>query len=84
MACYKQIKANESVTNIAYLQTRINKIVNDRVSAEEMIKWDEKTGQGTKLTVTQSNDDPYSIVVSGQMHPQKCTIAINVTATLKI
>ena len=83
-ACYKQIKANESVTNIAYLQTRINKIVNDRVSAEEMIKWDEKTGQGTKLTVTQSNDDPYSIVVSGQMHPQKCTIAINVTATLKI
>ena len=49
-----------------------------------MIKWDEKTGQGTKLTVTQSNDDPYSIVVSGQMHPQKCTIAINVTATLKI
>ena len=83
-ACYKQIKANESVTNIAYLQTRINKIVNDRVSAEEMIKWDEKTGQGTKLIVTQSNDDPYSIVVSGQMHPQKCTIAINVTATLKI
>ena len=83
-ACYKQIKANESVTNIAYLQTRINKIVNDRVSAEEMIKWDEKTGQGTKLTVTQSNDDPYSNVVSGQMHPQKCTIAINVTATLKI
>ena len=83
-ACYKQIKANESVTNIAYLQTRINKIVNDRVSAGEMIKWDEKTGQGTKLTVTQSNDDPYSIVVSGQMHPQKCTIAINVTATLKI
>ena len=83
-ACYKQIKANESVTNIAYLQTRINKIVNDRVSAEEMIKWDEKTGQGTKLTATQSNDDPYSIVVSGQMQPQKCTIAINVTATLKI
>ena len=83
-ACYKQIKANESVTNIAYLQTRINKIVNDRVSAEEMIKWDEKTGQGTKLTASQSNDDPYSIVVSGQMHPQKCTIAINVTATLKI
>ena len=40
-ACYSQIKANESATNIAYLQTRINKIVNDRVSSEEMIQYDE-------------------------------------------
>ena len=83
-ACYKQIKANESVTNIAYLQTRVNKIVNDRVIAEEMIKWDEKTGQGTKLNVAQSEDDAYNMIVSGQMQPQKCTIAINVKATLKI
>ena len=39
-ACYTQVKANESATNIAYLQTRVNKIVNDRVSAEEMKKFD--------------------------------------------
>ncbi|MBQ6220026.1 MAG: hypothetical protein IJH63_00350 [Methanobrevibacter sp.] len=83
-ACYSQIKANESATNIAYLQTRINKIVNDRVSSEEMIQYDEKTGKGTKLIATPSDANPYSIIISGQMQPQKCTVAIEVTATLVI
>ena len=83
-ACYTQVKANESETNLAYLQTRVNKIVNDRVSAEEMIKWNERTEEGTKLTVAQSTADPYSIVVTGQIQPQKCTIAIDVQATVKI
>lgn len=83
-ACYKQIKANESATNLAYLQTRINKIVNDRVNAEEMIKWDEKTGQGTKLIANISDADPWSVIVTGQIQSQKCTIAIDVEATLKL
>lgn len=83
-ACYNQIKANESSTNLAYLQTRINKIVNDKVSAEEMVKFDEKTMKGTKLTVSQSDADPYSLIITGQMQPQKCTVAIEVEATVKI
>jgi len=83
-ACYSQVKANESETNLAYLQTRVNKIVNDRVSSEDMIKWNERTEEGTKLTVAQSDADPYSIIVSGQIQPQKCTIAIDVQATVKI
>lgn len=83
-ACYHQIKANESATNLAYLQTRINKLVNDKVSAEEMIKFDEKTMQGTKLVVSQSDADPYSLIITGQMQPQKCTVAIEVEATVKI
>ena len=83
-ACYSQIKANESATNLAYLQTRINKIVNDKVSAEEMIKYDEKTENGTKLIVNQSDADPYSLIITGQMQPQKCTVAIEVEATVKI
>ncbi|WP_406534075.1 hypothetical protein [Methanobrevibacter sp.] len=83
-ACYNQIKANESATNLAYLQTRINKIVNDKVSAEEMIKYDEKTGNGTRLIVNQSDADPYSLIITGQMHPQKCTVAIEVEATVKL
>ena len=83
-ACYSQIKANESSTNLAYLQTRINKLVNDKVSAEEMIKFDEKTMQGTKLIVSQSDADPYSLIITGQMQPQKCTVAIEVEATVKI
>ena len=83
-ACYSQIKANESATNLAYLQTRINKIVNDKVSAEEMIKWDDKTEQGTKLIANESDADPYSIIITGQMQPVKCTVAIEVEATVKI
>ena len=83
-ACYSQVKANESTTNIAYLQTRINKIVNDRVTNEEMIKYNEKTEQGTKLTVQSSDEDPYSLIVTGQIQPVKCTIAIKVEATVKI
>ena len=83
-ACYPQVKANESVTNITYLQTKINKIVNDRVNAEEMIKYNERTEEGTKLVVSQSNDKPYNLIVSGQIQPVKCTIAIQVEATIRL
>ena len=83
-ACYTQIKANESATNIAYLQTRVNKLVNDRVVAEEMVKYNDKTGEGTKLVVSGANEDPYRLVVSGQIHPIKCTIAILINATVII
>lgn len=83
-ACYAQIKANESASNLAYLQTRINKIVNDRVSAEEMVKYDERTEAGTKLTVKESDADPYSLIITGQIQPIKCTIAIEVEATVKL
>ena len=83
-ACYTQIKANESATNIAYLQTKINKLVNDRVVNEEMIKYDDRTEMGTKLTVIESNEEPYNLIVTGQIQPVKCTIAIKVEAVIKI
>ena len=83
-ACYHQVKNNESATNIAYLQTRINKIVNDRVSAEEMVKYNDKTGEGTKLYASEHDANPYNIIVHGQIQPVKCTIAIEVQATIKI
>ena len=83
-ACYTQIKANESSTNLAYLQSRINKIVNDRVSAEEMIKYNVKTEEGTILKVVQSTEDPYTLIVTGQIQPQKCTVAIKVEAEVRI
>lgn len=83
-ACYTQVKNNESATNIAYLQTRINKIVNDRVVAEEMIKYNDKEETGTKLYVSESDSNPYNLIVHGQIQPVKCTIAIDVRATIKI
>ena len=82
--CYTQIKANESETNIAYLQTRINKLVNDRVTNEEMIKYDDRTEIGTKLTVVESLEEPYNLIVTGQIQPVKCTIAIKVEAEIRI
>lgn len=81
--CYPQVKANESVSNISYLQTRVNKVVNDRVNAEEMVKYNEKTEEGTRLYVTKS-DKPYTLNVSGQIQPVKCTIAIDVDATIRL
>ena len=83
-ACYNQVKNNESATNIAYLQTRINKLVNDRVTAEEMVKYNDKEDSGTKLYVAESDSNPYNIIVYGQIQPVKCTIAIDVRATIKI
>jgi len=82
--CYTQIKANESATNIAYLQTMINRIVNNRVVNEEMIKYDDRTEIGTKLTVIESHEEPYNLIVTGQIQPVKCTIAIKVEAEIKI
>lgn len=82
--CYTQIKANESATNIAFLQTKINKLVSDRVSNEEMIKYDDRTEVGTKLTVMESDEEPYNLIVTGQIQPVKCTIAIRVEAIIKI
>ena len=72
------------VTNITYLQTKINKIINDRVNAEEMIKYTERTEEGTKLVVTESKEKPYNLIVSGQIQPVKCTIAIHVEATIRL
>jgi len=83
-ACYSQVKANESATNIAYLQVRINKLVNDRISAEEMVKWNDKTERGTKLTVSETDEDPYALVVSGYILPVKSTIAIKVNSTIQL
>ena len=54
------------------------------VSAEEMVEYDERTEAGTKLIATESDSDPYSIIIKGQIQPVKCTIAIEVEATVKL
>lgn len=83
-ACFEQIKRNESETNIAYLQSDINRIVNARVINEEMVPYDDRTEAGTRLIVMEAEDEPYNLVVTGQIQPVKCTIAIRVQAIIKI
>ena len=80
---YPQIKNNETATNFAYLQTQVDKLIDDEVEAENMIKYDEDTGEGTRLILSESDNDPYYAVLSGQIQPVNCTIAIEVQAELK-
>lgn len=80
---YPQIKNNETATNFAYLQTQVDKLIDDEVEAENMIKYDEDTGDGTRLTLAESDSDPYDAILSGQIQPVNCTAAIEVQAELK-
>ena len=80
---YPQIKNNETATNFSYLQTQIDKLIDDEIEAENMIKYDEKTGEGTRLLLAESDNDPYDAILSGQIQPVNCTVAIEVQAELK-
>lgn len=83
-ACYPQIKANEQATNFVKLQTQIDKVIDDEVQLERMIKWDEDLGQGTKLVVSESDSNPYDLYIKGTIQPVNCTVAIEVQATLNV
>lgn len=80
---YPQIKANETATQFAYLQTQIDKLIDKEVQAENMIKYNEKTNDGTKLIIAESDNNPYDAIVTGQIQPVNCTVAIEVQAELK-
>ena len=77
-AVYPQIKANESATNIVKCQTAVDAIVDSEVRAENMIGYNQDTGEGTRLVVNESDSSPYDMVVVGQIQPINCTIAIEV------
>lgn len=82
--CFTQIKNNETAVNLAYLQALIDVVVADRVSNDEMILYDETTERGTRLIVKESDEEPYNLMITGQLHPVKCTIAIKVEAKIII
>lgn len=81
-ACYPQIKANEQSSNFVKLQTQIDKVIDDEVSMERMIKFNEDTNEGTRLIVSESDSNPYDLYVKGTIQPVNCTVAIEVQATL--
>lgn len=84
LALYPQIKENESATNFNYLQTQIDDVIAEEVRAGHMIKHNPKTGEGTYLTLRESNYNPYDLIVSGKIQPVNSTIAIDVQATINI
>ena len=84
LALYPQIKDNESVSNFNYLQTQIDDVIAREVREGYMIKHNVKTGEGTYLTLRESDYNPYDLILAGQIQPVNSTIAIDVQATLNI
>lgn len=84
LALYPQIKDNESVSNFNYLQTQIDDVIAREVRDGYMIKHNVKTGEGTYLTLRESDYNPYDLILSGQIQSVNSTIAIDVQATLNI
>lgn len=82
-AVYPQVKDNEAASNIVKKQTKVDAIIDAEVEAERMIPYNSTTGDGTKLTLVESNADPYDMELVGQIQPINCTIAINVKAKIK-
>lgn len=80
--CYVQIKANETEANINYLKSRIKSIVDDAVQNDEVKKYNETTGKGTYLSAEESDEDPYTMIVYGQILPINCTVAIDIRTTI--
>ena len=82
-ACYPQVKARETRTQLVKLQTQINNIVYNAVNNGLCVEYNEYSNpDGTNLTVEESDDDPYAMIISGNIQPINCTIAIEVEATI--
>lgn len=82
-AVYLQVKANETASNIVKSQTKVDAIIDEEIRLDRIIKYDEDTGKGTKLTLVESTDDSYNMDLIGQIQPVNCTGAINIKAKLK-
>ena len=79
-ACYEQIKANETATNISYLQSQVDRIIDAAVQDGYVRPWNGV--DGTRIVVTESNADPFDLELNGQIQPVNCTIAINVKSKI--
>lgn len=72
MVLFKQLKANETKTNIAFVQTDVNNIVKEKIRAETLMK-------GSECIVTESDTNPYTLSVQGSAIPVNSTVIIQFT-----
>ena len=82
-AVYPQIKDNEAASNIVKRQTKVDAIIDAEIEAERIIRYNSDTMEGTKLTLVESEHDPYDMELVGQIQPVNCTVAINIKAYIK-
>lgn len=83
-ACYPQLKNKETETNLKYLKTQINKIVNDAIKDGDFIApyTENNTEKGTFLNVQESSEDAYDLEVVGMIQPVNCTYSIHIVAQI--
>ena len=82
-AVYPQVKDNESRSKIVQCQNKVDACIDDEVDVERIIKYDSTSQKGTKLTLMESNVDPFDMELVGQIQPINATNAINVKAKIK-
>jgi len=82
-AVFSQVKANETATYLVKAQTKVDAVIDDEVEAERMIAYNSETGDGTKLTLVESEDEEYDMELNGQIQGINCTNAILVNVKIK-
>lgn len=82
-AVFSQVKANEVISYITKSQTKVDAVIDEEVKNERMIPYDSTTGKGTKLTLQESNSNPYDMDLVGQIQGVNATYAIQVKVQIK-
>ena len=82
-AIFTQVKANEIASYMVKAQTKVDAEIDAEVEAERMIPFNSETGQGTRLSLRESDTDPYDMELVGQIQGINCTHAILVKVTIK-
>ena len=82
-AVFTQVKANEAASYLVKAQTKVDTVIDEEVRLERMIPYNNETGDGTKLTLKESDSNPYDMELEGQIQGINCTTAILVKAKIK-
>ena len=82
-AVFSQVKANETASYLIKAQTKVDAVIDTEVEAERMIQYNSETGDGTKLTLKESESEEYDMELDGQIQGINCTNAILVNVKIK-
>ena len=78
------IKANDTTTNIARIQVKVDSIINKFVEKEELIGYSNKRKTGSKLDVHASDKNPYDVIIVGTIQPVNSIGAIEVQEKISV
>lgn len=73
--CFAQVKNNETETNLAYIQSQLDRVISKHVNGGNL--------RSGKIIVRESVDDPYALNIAGEVTPVNSNIAINVQVAVK-